>query len=532
MGMVMTATTINPLILRQFALLLCGLFSSMTTAAQWQVSPFFETKLDFSDNILLSKKAEENSFVAQLNPGVNLSGTGKRTQIALDYRLQTLFYSSKNIENNQYHQGSGYLGYELIDDKLTLYTDASYGQGSKDIYRSSLDDNINDPNNIANIFRMSAGIIWEQQIKHSAFVYLNANANYLDEQESLPDEKGWNITFNTNSTYQVSSGFWQANYSGSQRKPKFSEESLLQKGQIQVGPQILPHLVLYATADKEENDVPNSVVNIDLNSESVGIGTRWQPNQRAMLAVAYNLGTDSQTPDHWSLDFSLTPNPRVQIAGSYGQRFYGNAYDFSLNYQRKKTHTRLVYTEGLSSYSRSDGNTVAGFCPEGDASSSECTPANNVSDETIPEGMEPTYFYNSISSDVYLNRNALWSITRYSGRHALSLNLSYSEQDYVTREEEQRDLAGKFDWRIFLGPRTTFKLDTLYRKIRRSQRSSENQIGDTLQYGKEWISGISFNRQLSRHSHLELRLQRKDKDGITNTASYIEDRIGLYYTLK
>jgi len=500
------AITINRFFCWGFCLFLAIFQNFSLLAVEWDIQPHIEFKTDYSDNILHLEDENTPSFVGQINPALNLSGNGRRSEYLLNYRLQTLSYSN-TLDDTYYQQAQGRFAYDIVDKSLLFHTDASLGQANKDIYSGGLNVDLNNPENITNIYRLQSGFTWQPQLQNKANLYLDTTASYLHENELLSNVRGWDVKFNTDSTYKINSGLWDLAYTGSERKPEKEDKTLLQKGKAQLGVQAWHHLAAFAIANREQNDIPDSVVDAELSTGSVGGGLRWQPNLRTMLSAAYNVGVYKDTPDFWSVDFFLKPNPRFSLEGSYGKRFYGDAYHFELSYQGRTIETQISYKEDISSYSRANIKEV-------------------TNDDEVLEPFTP------VSTDVYLNRNIQWLITRITGRHSFIVNLSFSERDYINHSEGERDLAGQFDWHFFLNERSTLKFDSLYRRLNKSDRTDDFQTGETLQSGDEWQVGMSFERKLSRTSNLELRLEHTDKEGETNVSSYAENRVGLYYNLR
>jgi hypothetical protein len=58
----------------------------------------------FTDNVFLTAGDEEEDFVTELTPRINIYGNAKRASVRVNYALQGLLYANNGDENTHFHQ--------------------------------------------------------------------------------------------------------------------------------------------------------------------------------------------------------------------------------------------------------------------------------------------------------------------------------------------------------------------------------------------------------------------------------------------
>ncbi|MGH8594973.1 MAG: hypothetical protein ACREV3_14325, partial [Gammaproteobacteria bacterium] len=70
----------------------------------WTVVPELSVKEVFTDNLFLTASAEEEDFVTELTPRINIYGNARRASVRVNYALQGLLYANNGDENTHFHQ--------------------------------------------------------------------------------------------------------------------------------------------------------------------------------------------------------------------------------------------------------------------------------------------------------------------------------------------------------------------------------------------------------------------------------------------
>jgi uncharacterized protein (PEP-CTERM system associated) len=70
----------------------------------WTVVPELSVKEVFTDNLFLSASDEEEDFVTELTPRINIYGNGRRATVRVNYALQGLLYANNGDQNTHFHQ--------------------------------------------------------------------------------------------------------------------------------------------------------------------------------------------------------------------------------------------------------------------------------------------------------------------------------------------------------------------------------------------------------------------------------------------
>jgi len=99
----------------------------------WRVVPELSVKEAFTDNLFLTAGDEEQDFVTELTPRINIYGNARRATVRVNYALQGLLYANNGDENTHFHQlfsgGVCELVRQLVflDGSATITQQKSYG---------------------------------------------------------------------------------------------------------------------------------------------------------------------------------------------------------------------------------------------------------------------------------------------------------------------------------------------------------------------------------------------------------------------
>jgi len=288
-------------------------------SADWKVSPILDLIETYSDNVrLASSGREEGDYITQVNPGINLTGTGSHLKLNASYRMQNLFYAdAKNQKTTNHILNSG-ADAELIDDFLFLDAKSSINQQSTSPLVPTTLDNTNITNDRTEVRTYSVSPFIRNKFSSFASSELRYTNSVVDTNAGgLLDSKDDTVTFNMKSGTSFRSVGWGLNYSKQNTDYKTTaNDTEIEKYSVDLRYLVTSKFSLNGTSGYEKFNY------ISLNQKPEG--------------------------PFWSAGFTWAPSRRSNITASKGQRYYGDTYALSASSQLRRTHWNLSYNEDIS----------------------------------------------------------------------------------------------------------------------------------------------------------------------------------------
>jgi uncharacterized protein (PEP-CTERM system associated) len=288
-------------------------------SADWKVSPILDLIETYSDNVkLASSGKEEGDYVTQVNPGMNLTGTGSHLKLNATYQMRNLFYADAKNQKTTNHFLNSDANAELIDDFLFLDAKSSINQQSTSALVPTTLDNTNITNDRTEVRTYSVSPFIRNKFSSFASSELRYTNSVVDTNAGgLLDSKDDTVSFNLKSGTSFRTVGWGLNYS---------------KQNID-----------YKTT---ANDTETEKYSVDLRYL---VTSKFSLNGTSGYEK-FNYISLNQKPEgpFWSAGFTWAPSKRSNITASKGQRYYGDTYALSASSQLRRTHWNLVYNEDIT----------------------------------------------------------------------------------------------------------------------------------------------------------------------------------------
>lgn len=308
----------------EFLIALCAgwvalLAPSVVGAAQFRVEPRLNVSETYTDNVGLTPPGREQSdFITQVIPGISIQGRSGKSEVFLDYSLQTLIYASDSGRNTLNHRLSTFAKTELIDDFLFFDAQASVFQQNTSLLGPIGLGFSNDNNNVSDvrtysvtpIVRQSLGstLSYEARYRHD---YVGTDANSLSNSDS---DK---VVVAVKSGTAFSRIGWALNYSKEIVNYQASQDTRAESVSADIRYALDPRFALLTTVGYEKNDF--AFIGPKPVGEFYDAGVDWQP--------------------------SILTHLRATV----GERFFGRTYFLDYSHRSRKFLWTARYSENIAS---------------------------------------------------------------------------------------------------------------------------------------------------------------------------------------
>ena len=167
-----------------FTLICILVVPAVVYAGPWQIQPFVETRIGYSDNIEFDDDDEEESgFIGQINPGVSIVKDQGRLQVNLNYVMQNFYYFDDS-QHNADHNLDSVARYAIIPNTFFLNGYADITKVVVDNDRQISVDNLNSTGNTTDETTLGIEPQWVQSLGS----YAQADLAYLYAVQKFDDE--------------------------------------------------------------------------------------------------------------------------------------------------------------------------------------------------------------------------------------------------------------------------------------------------------------------------------------------------------
>lgn len=471
-------------------------------AAEWQREAGISLGAYYSDNICLSDDEDElkGRGAATVTPNVRITGQGARANLSLDgsLRYNSLADSNLNCSTGQSAQLTNresvipslrYRGdLELIEDWLTLESDASATTNSIDPFAPGDPDRFDGRDNINITYQYGAGATIQRRLFDSADMRLHY---YHNEQQngasvlgdSSEDRGEFDLgTERGNNRLSVGIGgrYSRITYEGNERRPAF--DNTLSSAEVRAALQLSTSWQINGLVGEEWNEFTSARPDIDGSYWDAGL--RWAPNDR----VEVNIGT--------------------------GERFFGTTPRASIRYRHKRSEVTVDYSRSLTvprNLRVPDQDFDDPLAP---------APGQLPGDPPVLVG-QPTF----IDRSPIINERLSVRYRFSARRTTITVNASDSRQ---LRTEDAGEATFSNLGLTFSRSLST----TLSANARLSWSGREGQGNDVGFFGEEsetWRAGLDVSRRLGSNTTMNLGYEhtRREADSDAAFNQYEENRITL-----
>ncbi len=331
-------------------LLGCLLWCNFGFAADTTITPSVEGGITYTDNMDLSATNEKSTEITSMIAGVKLESKGNDGNASLDYSIEQLYYSKDSSKNELYQELS------LDADKGLLLQNRLRGNVSASITNIASDITDNASNDVSRgdtIENKSASVGFSYQTNPDGMVNLDVRVEGTvdDYEDNIGNNNSYSGQLYFAQGRSVKRYFWTTNYTyketlGRNNAGDTSSLTLDQEIGLQPVHNLSPYVHVYY------EDYSGQSVDDSADSSSWGPGVKYYLDRNSYLSVGYDFALDDESSDHWRSSIVLIPTDRTRLQFDYTQRFFGDAYEFSLSHRNRRWNNEISYTEEVTNYER------------------------------------------------------------------------------------------------------------------------------------------------------------------------------------
>ena len=295
------------------------LLSAESRAADWKITPRFDLRETYSDNVGLQDSSNAHgSFVSEASPSIRVSTNGPRLKLNADAAWRSYAYSDKSAPNlqNSERRYNGNAQAMLVDQ--LLYVDAGASSSRRAI---------------------------------SAFGPVSSNSF---SSTNRTDIRSWNISpylrHRFGSTADLTVRYMRDSVDGGQAGFGNSMATT-RSADIASGTAFttVGWNMSYYHQDLKERLAGAS------SSEFSNLGLRWSVIRRFSLTAnagydkyEYPVMGEGTSGRNWSTGFIWTPSPRTNVQASFGHRYFGKTGLLRSSYRTQRSVWNLDYNDQIT----------------------------------------------------------------------------------------------------------------------------------------------------------------------------------------
>jgi len=493
-----------------------GLGSSVfqVNAAEWDVQPRLAVSETYTDNVGMGGGGfggfggrggrGGSDFITQINPGVNITGEGRRFKINLGYTMNNLIYAESERFRMQHQLNSNGTA-EIIKNHFFVDANAAVSQQNISLFGPLALDNASLTGNRRTTHRWSISPYVRQRFKSLAsgelrYTHSETGANVQNFSNNTSDS----AIFSLNSSSAFRTLGWGMDFSHMEISRKYSGPTLgalktikMDRASGSLKYIVTSHFNLIGTAGYEHNSF---------------ISIRGKPSS-----------------PFWTVGFSWVPTQRTSISASGGRRFFGNTYAASLDHRTRSTVWNLSYVEDITTFG---GQSSSGGILSADMLSSLFT-GSLGGQALLDQGFSGSFSdpNNFLTNRLFLLKRLQASLTLNGKKNSLVFRaFNYSRKSF-SPDEEDADLiglnnailtrdttqtGGNILWNHRLSPRSNANINFGYI---RSSYDAVNQDDDNI------IVSASLNKQFTSNTSGSIMYMHNRRESNRNNGSYSANRI-------
>jgi uncharacterized protein (PEP-CTERM system associated) len=278
--------------------------------------------------------------------------------------------------------------------------------------------------------------------------------------------------------------------------------------------------------DVDEQSLNSRRANLD--TTSYGAGFTWQPRSDRSVELTYNkLDEREKTSRFVGLNTNWALSTRTAVKFDYSKRFYGDAYDFSFNYNLKHFRSSASYNESVTSYSRLsviEGPTSLFVCPIGSSELADCFQPESLQYvlQAGEEFREAGLLLSDVTDEILFRKAGRLSLGYDKRRLKAALNLSINTTEYLESDRQQETQTLGLSLSYKLGRRSNVSLNTNFSTVNYNGSDRKNDVMNI---------SASFTRTLSKQLSMDITARYLDRETDDTSRDLTDSRltVGLNY---
>lgn len=467
---------------------MCGslCIGQVAQAGDWTFIPHLNLQQEYTDNVTLVGQNTLQDYITSINSGLSVRGSSARLMSNIDYNLQKQIYDSEDSFSGLNHQLQA-------DNDLTVIDQWLYFETNSRISQQSIDNS----NTFGRENRNQAG-------NQTTVVFYELKPSIRHRFGSWADFDGsW-------SRGETSTSGGNINTRGS------GGDEIIDL-QLSSGRRIsrTPIAISYRRNDENFDSGSNN------DQERLNAEISYVVNRK--ITLDFEVGSENNSSSNaqnnrgtqltWSVGATLTPTPRTQIDGNFGERSFGSSKNFSLSHRMRRWVFDVNYREDVRTRNQELRDLV--LVPITDAF------GNPVFDPTANSNILNPDDLSSINENSFLTESLAANVT-YQGRKT-----NFSAGFYETDRTSSGDTVAS----TVRGVRSSISRSLSRRlSIALSMFWRQSETDSNLNNGTILFTP-SINYTLGPHTDLNLSYSYRDGNGPNINDNYIENSLSASVNL-
>ncbi|MYM28231.1 TIGR03016 family PEP-CTERM system-associated outer membrane protein [Duganella sp. CY15W] len=300
---------------RNVAVLLLLAAPAVTARAEWTVTPTIRVRESYSDNYNLAPPEQaRGQFTTEVSPGIRVSTSTPRLQLALSYTLQQIAYSHQPDRTGQQLDAHGHG--EIVPDWLFL--DASATISAYNV--SAFGPQLLDPTQSTSNGRTVRSRVLSPYLRHYFRGLATAVLRHDDQHTGsggLLDVRSKATTLQLTGDNGGKGMNWDLNLRHVQTDDAAQTPITMEDVNLTLSYPVNTSIGTFVTAGYEKHDF--HALGAAPRGKSGSVGGVW------------------------------TPSPRTRLAASIGHRYFGKTYSLDAGYRLRNMFWTLNYSEDITS---------------------------------------------------------------------------------------------------------------------------------------------------------------------------------------
>ena len=305
---------------------MAGNMSPQSAEGGWRISPRMSVFETYTDNVTFARDdLKKSDFITQINPGLSVTGVGRRFNFTGEYMMNNLIYAEQSNFTRTRHQLNATATAELIENLLFVDARALMTQQNITLFGPQAIDNVNVTGNRADIRNFSISPYTRHRFQDFATTELRYTRNVTTSSANpLRNSQADMFLAGLTSGSAFTAFNWGLNYSNQTIHFDGSNRPVeLERSIASLGYRVTPQFGLTATGGYERNSF---------------ISIRGNPSSPT-----------------WTVGFSWMPSERTSIVASAGQRFFGPTYSLLASHRTRLTVWDASYTQNITTFNQQAG---------------------------------------------------------------------------------------------------------------------------------------------------------------------------------
>ena len=292
----------------------------------WRIRPRMSVLETYTDNVTFARDdLKKGDFITQINPGLAITGVGRRFNFTGEYMMNNLIYADQSSFTRTRHQLNANATAELIENLLFVDGRALMTQQNITLFGPQAIDNVNVTGNRADVRNFSVSPYIRHRFQDFATTELRYTRNVTSSSaNALRNSQADAFQAGLTSGTAFTAFNWGLNYSNQTVHFDGTNRTVeLERSIASVGYRVTPQFGVTATGGYERNSF---------------ISIRGNPSSPT-----------------WTVGFSWMPSERTSIVASAGQRFFGPTYSLLASHRTRLTMWDASYTQNITTFNQQAG---------------------------------------------------------------------------------------------------------------------------------------------------------------------------------